>query len=156
LIWGPDGFKTSRTVTNAREYKGYLLYAYGIKSSEVRSGGEPSPYGGFQVSGQKTLPLRRSGGVEIEVQGNYNTRGWLTGLADRDWWKATNLGQVENDLYSIAHHEIGHSLIFNPNNKRIARGQRLDSDKIRAYLGDGPRMNQSDHLDGLIDPASRR
>src|SRR5262249_43299098 len=39
LIWGPDGFKTSRTVTNAREYKGYLLYAYGIKSSEVRSGG---------------------------------------------------------------------------------------------------------------------
>src|SRR5206468_8321121 len=47
-IWNADGFKTGRHVMNAREYTGYLLYAYGIQSAELRSGGEPSRDGGFQ------------------------------------------------------------------------------------------------------------
>lgn len=56
------------------------------------------------------------------MQGNYNTLGWLVTLADRDWWQATNHGAVKNDLYSIAHHEIGHALIFNPNNSLVRCG----------------------------------
>ena len=100
------------------------------------------------------MPIRRSGGLEIEVRGNYNTLGWLVTLTDGDWWKAANLGDAAADLYSIAHHEIGHALIFNPNNSLIKRGQTLNDERIRAYLGSSPALNQSDHLDGVIDPAS--
>ena len=158
LIWGSNGFTTSTQVVNAREYQGFLLYAYGIRNERrpvctrrsrqrgncskrdpaarlIRSGGEPSPYGGFQVSAGKEKPIRRSGGLEIEIQGNYNTRGWRVTLADQDWWQATNLGDESADLYSIAHHEIGHALIFNPNNPLIKRGEPIER---RA----GPRLSR--------------
>lgn len=178
LIWGPDGFKTSTTVTNVQPYQGYLLYAYGIRnellpsgsavaksrgasstkrdpsSRMIRSGGEPSPYGGFQVARGKKKPIRRSGGLEIEVQGNYNTLGWLVTLSDGEWWKAANLGDAAADLYSIAHHEIGHALIFNPNNPLIKRGETLKDERVRAYLGRFAALSQTDHLEGAIDPAS--
>jgi hypothetical protein len=176
LIWGPDGFKKSSKITNAKEYKGYLLYAYGIRNEllnrdfpipagwrllrrdpaarSIRSGGEPSPYGEFQVSGGKVTPIRRSGGLEIEVQGNYNTRGWLVKLEDRDWWQATNQGDAQNDLYSIAHHEIGHALIFNPNNPMVKRDDKLENEQVRAYLGKSPVVSKSDHLEGVVDPVS--
>ncbi len=176
LIWGQDGFKTSTQVTNAQPYRGYLLYAYGIKNELprttaeipaaskllkrdlatrlIRSGGEPSPYGGFQVAGGQEKPIRRSGGLEIEVRGNYNTRGWVVTLADTEWWQATNLGDVTADLYSIAHHEIGHALVFNPNNRLVKRGETMNDERVRAYLGQTPALNQSDHLDGYLDPAS--
>jgi hypothetical protein len=178
LIWGSDGFKSSTTVTNLREYQGYLLYAYGIRNEPpainstkappsqpallnrepdtqmIRSGGEPSPYGEFQVSAGKRKPIRRSGGLEIEIQGNYNTLGWTVILSDGEWWKAANLGDAAADLYSIAHHEIGHALIFNPNNSLVKRGVMLTDERVRAYLGRFPTLNQSDHLDSVIDPAS--
>ena len=176
LIWGQDGFKTSTQVTNAQAYRGYLLYAYGIKNELphastavppaavplkrdpaarlIRSGGEPSPYGGFQIAAGQEKPIRRSGGLEIEVRGNYNTRGWVVTLADTEWWKATNLGDVAADLYSIAHHEIGHALVFNPNNRLVKRGEPMNDERVRAYLGQTPALNQSDHLDGVVDPAS--
>jgi hypothetical protein len=176
LIWGSDGFKTSTSVANVHEYQGYLLYAYGIRNPLlpsgsaisrastllkrdsafrlIRSGGEPSPYGGFQVSRGVKKPIRRSGGLEIEVQGNYNTLGWVVTLSDGEWWKAANLGDAATDLYSIAHHEIGHALIFNPNNTLIKRGEMLKDERVRAYLGSSPALSQSDHLEGVIDPAS--
>lgn len=178
LIWGPDGFKTSTTVTNKREYQGYLLYAYGIRNELlpaesaiskspnapgmkrdpsaglIRSGGEPSPYGGFQVARGRARPIRRSGGLEIEVQGNYNTLGWMVTVADGEWWKAANLGDAQADLYSIAHHEIGHALVFNPNNSLIKRGEMLKDNHVRAYLGRFPVISRTDHLEGTIDPAS--
>jgi len=176
LIWGSDGFKTSTRVTNAQEYQGFLLYTYGIRNEllrsdsaipparlllkrgaaaqMIRSGGEPSPYGGFQIAGGHKKLIRRSGGLEIEVQGNYNTLGWIVTLSDGEWWKAANLGGAAADLYSIAHHEIGHALIFNPNNSLIKRGETLKDDRVRAYLGVFPTLSQSDHLEGVIDPAS--
>jgi len=158
-IWPPEGFKDGRQVTNAKGYSGYLLYAYGIRTGEVRSGGEPSADGGFQSSRGHALPIRRSGGLEVEVRGNYNRKGWLVRLDDRDWWKATNLGDVPNDLYSIVHHEIGHALFFNPANTLFARAKskgRLRSAALRAYLGTDPKINPADHFDGMVDPASRR
>ncbi len=176
LIWGSDGFKTSTSATNAHDYQGFLLYAYGIRNElspsdskippawlllkrdpaarMIRSGGEPSPCGGFQMSDGNKKPIRRSGGLEIEVKGNYNTLGWIVTLSDGEWWKAANSGDAAADLYSIAHHEIGHALIFNPNNLLIKRGETLKDERIRAYLGSSPALNQSDHLDGVIDPAS--
>jgi hypothetical protein len=156
LIWGPDGFRTRGRVTNTREYRGYLLYAYGIKSDLLRSGGEPSPFGGFQQRGPTELKVRRSGGIEVEVQGNYNTRGWLVSMADGDWWRATNLGDVENDLYSIVHHEIGHALAFNPGHRRVERGAKIDDKALRAYLGRAPVVSRADHLEGVVDPESLR
>jgi hypothetical protein len=157
-IWDPDGFKKGQFVVNDREYTGYLLYAYGIQSAEIRSGGEPSREGGFQSQKGKELSLRRSGGVEIETRGNYNTRGWLVSLADADFWKATNLSEVENDLYSIAHHEIGHSLIFNPANPLFDKAKaagKFDDAALKEYLGGDLKIDRTDHAAGVVDPASR-
>jgi hypothetical protein len=159
LIWDPDGFNTSHRTDNGRAYNGYLLYVYGIDSPLLRSGGEPSSFGGFQSTGGKALAVRRSGGYEAEVKGNYNRKGWLVGLSDAEWWRATNLGDVENDLYSIAHHEIGHALVFNPANLRFGEAKRLGKlpdDRVKAYLGGDPKIDQADHLAGSIDPASQR
>ena len=156
MIWNPDGFNSQRIVANGEEYAGYLLHAYGIDGGLLRSGGEPSMRGGFQSRGGASLPIRRSGGLEVEVKGNYNRAGWLVGLADADWWKATNLGGVPNDLDSIVHHEIGHALAFNPANPRVQRDAPLRDEALRAYLGADPRVDRSDHLAGVIDPASLR
>jgi len=159
FIWEPDGFKKGKLVVNPQAYTGYLLYAYGIQSHELRSGGEPSRQGGFQSQKGKELSIRRSGGVEIETRGNYNTKGWLVSIADADFWKATNRGNVENDLYSIAHHEIGHSLIFNPANPLFEKAKKrgkLEDPALKEYLGADPVIDKADHLHGTIDPASRR
>ena len=160
FIWEPDGFTNGRFVVNAQPYTGYLLYAYGIQSRELRSGGEPSRAGGYQTQKEKRLPLRRSGGVEIETRGNFNTKGWLVSLADGDYyWKATNLTGVQNDLYSIARHEIGHSLIFNPANPLFEKAKtagKFDDPVVTEYLGADLKIDRSDHLSGAVDPASRR
>ena len=161
LIWNPDGFNSTRPVTNAQRYVGYRLYAYGIDSPLLRSGGEPSWLGGFQSQGGKALGLRRSGGYEAEVKGNYNRKGWLVGVDDAPWWRATNLRDVEADLYSIAHHEIGHALVFNPANLRFGAAKLLGTlrdDRLRAYLGSGsdPAIDRADHLAGSLDPTSQR
>jgi hypothetical protein len=156
FIWNPDGFKSGHYVTNTSAFRGYLLYAYGIRGNELRSGGEPSWHGQFQRRGDNVLPVRCSGGLEIEVQGKYNQRGWMVGLSDADWWKAVNLRETVPDLYSIAHHEIGHALFFNFANLRVKRGRQLDDPSLRAYLGSNPTIDKSDHFDGVIDPTSRR
>ncbi len=157
LIWNPDGFKSTRRVRNEREYIGYLLYAYGIDGPSERSGGEASTDGGFQHRAGKELTIRRSGGYEAEIKGNYNTRGWRVDLGDADWWRATNLRPVPCDLESIAHHEMGHALIFHPANVQWGVAKlfgRLRDDRLRTYLGSDPKIDASDHLPGTIDPAS--
>jgi hypothetical protein len=154
VIFERDGFTKSHAVTNANAYTGFLLYTYGILGPAMRSGGEPSRNGMFQVSGTEKLPMKRSGGVEVETDGNYNRLGWLPPLSDDEWWKATNLGKVQNDLYSIVHHEIGHALFFNPNNARFPRGGVIKDDAIGAYLGPDVHVDATDHFGGFIDPAS--
>ena len=153
FIWNSDGFKTGSFTTNSQAYTGFLLYAYGISSSELRSGGEPAS-GSFQRSGGVLLPLRRSGGVEIETQGNYNVLGWFLTTTESDWWKGTNRNNEANDFYSIAHHEIGHALFFNPGYTQFVRGGTLSSAALLAYHGAALAINGSDHFDGSIDDSS--
>ncbi len=159
FIWNPDGFINGKFVVNAREYTGFLLYVYGIQGVELRSGGEPSRAGGFQSVSGKELLLRRSGGVEVETRGNYNERGWMVSLDDADWWQATNLRDVPNDLYSIVHHEIGHALFANAGYPLFAAAKErgmLEEERIVEYLGGAMRIDGSEHFPGMVDPASRR
>ncbi len=161
FIWNSNGFTGGNYTTNAAAYTGFLLYAYGINqaSPPYRSGGEPSFAGGFQHSGGSALPLKRSGGTEIEIKGNFNTLGWYLTTGDDDWWRASNFGNELNDLYSIAHHEIGHSLIFNPAHTEFgvfkSAGQIDDADVVD-YQGAMPLIDSSDHLNGTIDRLSKK
>ena len=161
FIWNSDGFISGSYTANLAAYTGYLLYAYGINQAVApyRSGGEPSFYGGFQKVGGVALPLKRSGGHELEIKGNYNTLGWYLTTGDDDWWKASNFGNEQNDLYSIAHHEIGHALIFNPAHTTFGTfktaGQINDANVV-AYQGAMPQIDSSDHLNGTIDRLSKK
>jgi hypothetical protein len=74
------------------------------------SGGEPSPLGRFQVTGGNKKPIRRSCGLEIEVQGSYNTLDWLVTLPDGEWWRAANLGDAAAKLDPLCTRAIGHEL----------------------------------------------
>jgi hypothetical protein len=156
FIWDPTGFISGRVVQNAAPYVGFLEYAYGIHSAELRSGGEGSHLGKLATSEGTELPLRRSGGIEIETQGNYNTLGWIVDLEPDNWWKSGNFGNEQNDLYSIVHHEIGHSHGFNGAYPQFVAAQNvgLTSPAILAYHGAPLAFDRSDHFAGTVDPAS--
>lgn len=160
-IWNASGFTSGYYTANSFSYSGYLLYAYGINVSSppYRSGGEPSLAGGFLSSNGVSLPLKRSGGVEIEIKGNYNTLGWFLTSSDDDWWQTGNYGNEKNDLYSIAHHEIGHALIFNPAQTRFSLYKTLGKNNdtnIISYHGTNVSIDSYDHLGGSIDRISKR
>lgn len=158
FIWSQNGFVGGNFVANSAAYTGFLLYAYGIHSNELRSGGEPSS-SGFQKHDGTPLPLRRSGGYEAETAGNYNSLGWFLTKSDDDWAVSGNLGNEPNDLYSIAHHEIGHALFFNPGHTLFGEFKsagKIDVAPVIAYHGAPARINNVDHFDGEIDNASLR
>jgi hypothetical protein len=152
-IFEPSGFARGRPVANASSYTGTLLYTYGISTSEIRSGGEPSSQGKLQTVNGKPLPIHRSGGVEVEVRGNYNTHGWAF-FRDDQWFSAMIVGQVPSDLYSVVHHEMAHALFFNPANKTFYRGGAISDPALHAYLGFDPGIDVHDHFDGTVDPVS--
>ncbi|HEY8751301.1 MAG TPA: Ig domain-containing protein [Tepidisphaeraceae bacterium] len=153
-IFDTATFTKGHRITNEKEYTGTLLYSYGISTPETRSGGEPSQAGALATQNGTTLPLHRSGGVEVEIRGNYKSRGWVAVLRDDEWWRATMLGGVPADLYSVMHHEMGHALFFNPANKNFTRNGVLHNDAVRAYLGTDARTDTHDHFDGIVDPVS--
>ena len=158
-IWETNGFVSGRYILNSSAYRGYLLYAYGIHSTALRSGGEGSYGGGFQMSGSTQLPLRRSGGFEAETAGNYNSLGWLVSTNEQDWWVTGNLGNERNDLASIAHHEIGHALFFNSAYPQFSQAKSdgfIVSSNILAYFGRSIPIDASEHFNGSVDPASRK
>jgi hypothetical protein len=166
-IWNyPDAFHIGGNgafIANAAAYKGFLLYVYGITctmpticpdTTTIRSGGVSSSTGAQSTGGLPRNPnLRRSGTVEIETQGNYNLNGWFLTLGDNDWFLATNY--ATNDLYSIAHHEIGHALAFNDNYPAFNTAA-LSTQSILAYNNNTPLYtDSSDHFYTSIDRASR-
>ncbi len=157
FIWNSDGFVSGHFIQNAYTYTGYLLYTYGIHSNALRSGGEVSTAGGLQTSSGMQLSLKRSGGLEIETAGNFNQLGWNLSTVDSDWWLSGNLGNEQNELFSISHHETGHAIAFNPGQSRWAtfKSQGCVNDAaVIAYHGACPKIDASDHLSGEIDNAS--
>jgi len=155
-IWS-NNFNGGYYFSNTNNYTGYLLYAYGTTNSAHRSGGEGSFGGGVQKSAGSPLGIKRSGGFEAEIYGNYNTLGWLLITNDNDWFVTGNLGNQTNDFYSIAHHEIGHALIFNsahPGFNAAKTAGAFASAAITNYYGARVPIDPSDHLNGAIDPES--
>ena len=173
-----EGWPTQRTVYNKEPYTGFLLYAAG---SFVGTGGGPCPQSGYQSVNGETLPLRRSGDITMQKSGNWGTElGWDTGVPDEKWWSLSTLDGA-HDFYSIALHEIGHALIFNPgypklqefmelgyiNSKKVRDyyaafvPKYLNDDIDRSFLGEYIPFNVNkdgnDHLPlGLVDTISRR
>jgi hypothetical protein len=155
-IWS-NNFNGGNYFLNTNVYTGFLLYAYGTTNSTHRSGGEGSYAGQDQTSGGVALPIHRSGGFESEIYGNYNTLGWLFLTNANDWLVSGNLGNETNDFYSIAHHEIGHALIFNPNHPGYNRAKTngaFTSAAVTNYYGGPVPIDSNDHLTGAIDPES--
>jgi hypothetical protein len=155
-IWDTDGFVHAHFITNAAPYTGTLLYTYGINGPEHRSGGDPSSAGKPQIANGRALPLRRSGEVVVQIDGNFNTLGWAKPITDEQWWKATNLGVVQNDLYSVVHHEMGHALFFNPTISSFRRDGKLRDSYLAGYYGSDPTTDIHDHFPKTIDPESLR
>jgi hypothetical protein len=155
-IWS-NNFSGGYYVHNTNAYTGYLLYAYGTTNSTHRSGGEGSFNGGVQTSNGVPLTVKRSGGFEAEIYGNYNTLSWLFLTNENDWLATGNLGAETNDFYSIAHHEIGHAVIFNvghPGFNTAKTNGGFTSAAVTNYFGGIVPIDASDHLNGLIDPES--
>jgi hypothetical protein len=155
-IWS-NNFDGGYYFTNTNAYTGYLLYAYGTTNATHRSGGEASFNGGVQTSRRLGLVPHRSGGFESEIYGNYNALGWLFLTNDSDWLATGNLGNQTNDFYSIAHHEIGHALIFNeghPGFNTARKNGAFTSAAVTNYFGSPVPIDSSDHLSGSIDPES--
>jgi hypothetical protein len=156
-IWS-NNFDGGYYFDNTNAYTGYLLYAYGTTNSDLRSGGEANFNGNDQTSGGEPLPLHRSGGFEANIVGNYNTLYWLFLTNDNDWLDTANLGDQTNDFYSIAHHEIGHALIFNEGHPGFATALAngaFTSQAVESYYGGPVPIDASDdHLTGVIDPES--
>ncbi|MEJ0089004.1 MAG: putative Ig domain-containing protein [Limisphaerales bacterium] len=155
-IWS-NNFDGGYYFTSTNSYKGYLLYAYGTINDTHRSGGEGNFNGTVQTSGGTPLTMKRSGGFESEIYGNYNTLGWLFLTNDNDWLVTGNLGDETNDFYSIAHHEIGHALMFNvahPGFNDAKNAGEFSSAAVMDYYGGPVAIDAVDHLDGAIDPES--
>ena len=156
FIWS-NNFNGGDYFTNTNGYRGYLLYGYGTTNSTHRSGGEGSYSGLVQHSNGVALTIKRSGGFEAEIFGNYNTLGWLLLTNDNDWLATGNLGGETNDFYSIAHHEIGHALIFNPAHPGFSAAKNagaFTSAVVTNYYGGPVPIDAYDHLNGAIDAES--
>lgn len=159
-IWN-DNFAGGTWHTNTQAYTGFLIYPYGFDHSSNRSGGAPSNHA-FQRIGGVATQLRRSGAYEAEKDGNYNTLGWLNSLPDDEWYIATNLGDVQNDLYSIALHEMGHALAFNGGHTQFGTYKTqgfVNNGDVVSYYGSNLPINSSDHFSNgslLFDPVSKK
>jgi hypothetical protein len=155
-IWS-NNFDGGYYFISTNNYTGYLLYAYGTTNVVHRSGGEGNFNGPVQTSGGAPLTMKRSGGFQSEIYGNYNSLGWLFLTNDNDWLATGNLGDETNDFYSIAHHEIGHALIFNvahPGFNDAKNNGAFTSAAVMDYYGGPVAIDSVDHLDGAIDPES--
>jgi hypothetical protein len=155
-IWS-NNFNGGYFFKNTNSYRGYQLYAYGTTNATHRSGGEGNFNGTMQHRNGVALTIKRSGGFEAEIHGNFNTLGWLLLTNDNDWLVTGNLGSQTNDFYSIAHHEIGHALIFNPAHPGFNTAKTTGAFRSAAvtnYFGGPVAIDPPDHLNGSRDPES--
>lgn len=146
-IWNDD-FGGGSWISNSNTYNGFLLYVYGLHTSPHRSGGEGST-DGFQTIGGVQTGIRKAGGFETEAHGNYNTLGWNTGITDNTWYQATNMINTQNDLYSVAMHEMGHALNFNqayPAFLTYKTQGYINAPAVVAYQGTTAPIDASEHI----------
>ena len=151
-IWN-NNFNGGNYAANTNPYTGFLLYTYGFIDSVYRSGGAPSNYAFQKINGVATN-LRRSAGFDVEVRGNYNTIGWDTSIVDNSWYVATNFGNVQNDLYSICMHEMGHALAFNPDYpvfKTYKKQGYVNDSAVVAYQGTTVPVAYGLHLSNFLN-----
>ncbi len=159
-IW-TDNYASGAFTQNASAYTGFLMYCYGLHVNPHISGGTPST-NAFQAIGGVPTNLRRSGTYNADSHGNFNALGWNASITDDSWFVATNLGGVPNDLYSIALHEMGHALTFNPGYPvfQTYKTQGFVNDPaVVAYHGGTVPVNASDHLANaglLVDRVSKK
>jgi hypothetical protein len=136
-IDGMNGWYGPRSaVANASAFTGFLLYAVGVHTTEVRSTGFPASSSTYETSSGQVLPgnLYRSGALEVERDGNYDASGWYTSPSDENWYLYDNEAGP-TDLASIVHHEMGHALFFcgdpacpGPGYARFTSGSGSDAD----------------------------
>ena len=155
-VWG-----IGENVLNPVAYTGFLMNVYGYWQVEGGAGGGGGPsYDGRNQSSRGTeLPITRSGSIIINPKGNWDSIGWLTWVDDEDWWYAEGGNNLEADLYSVALHEIGHALVFNPGHDGFSGFKdalEVRDPAVTTYYGSNPRMDKYDHFYDSIDPVSRR
>jgi hypothetical protein len=157
LAWTPGG--GFHFAWNATAYTGFLLYAYGIQTPEMRSGGSPTNACCLQSVGGQTLPLWTTGSVSIDVAGNYGNLGWIVNTDEDLWWASGNFNGETPDLYSIALHEMGHAIAFTSTYQGLLDFQlagAVDDPDVVAYQGAAvPTLNGPDHF-SAVDRISRR
>jgi Putative Ig domain len=160
FIYDVDSFKKGQFFTNKQSLTGFLLNATGVHSDELHSGGGAATSSGYLSVNGKEIGVRRTGLVQFETQGNFNTKGWILSLDDADFWKATNQKDIPNDLYSIAHHEIGHAICFHKSHPAFEKAEKpegqLESPALTEYYGAPLKIDNVDHFYEAVDPASRR
>ena len=162
-IWDPVGYESGRQVRNAIDYTGYLIHVYGHPTVEFTASGAPScdHRNPNQSSDGVELTIPRSGSLNFDPSGNWNTLGWTTSAPESDWWKA-HLGSRPGDLYSGVNHEMGHALVYMGSNCHDGFAEFYEAREVRdaavkAYYGSYPRIDRFGHfIEGSVDPVSRR
>jgi Putative Ig domain len=162
-VWNADGFLSGYWVTNPEAFRGFYLYAWGMRGLGLFSGGAAT--GQYQTVDGWPIDILASGYVAMELRGNRNVLGWAFYADERDWWRSDNHPRGLADFYSIVHHQIGHAMFFSTGHKRWdtmkASGGATAVDIID-YLGGPAIVDRFDHIyDGgnaeyVVDPASRR
>ena len=143
-MWHRTSSGGRRLVTNAIDYTGLMVHAYGKRSKLMRASADQACNGGNQTSLGEMLPLMRLGAIIFDPRPDYNTLAWL------------NAGGI--DLYSLAMHELGHVVVYagfcrNGFTDFYESGEIRDPD-VKDYFGAYPAVDEGHHLAG-VDPASR-
>lgn len=162
-VWDENGFQSGYWVTNPVAYKGFLLYAWGMRSLGLFSAGAAT--GAYQTVGGWPIDIMSAGHIAMDLRGNRNLLGWAFYNDERDWWRNDNHPRGMADFYSIVHHQIGHAMFFSGGHTKWEFMKSTGGSTavgLLDYLGGPAIIDRFDHIyDGgnekyVIDPASRR